>query len=54
MKLLLLAVLALTSCATTETTVTSPDGTVTRTITKSADPSALAAANAAVAIYATK
>jgi len=41
------------SCATSETTITAPDGTVTKTVTKAADASAInagatAAANAAL------
>lgn len=48
-----IAALWLTSCTTTETTVTSPDGTITRTKSSSIDPAtaqalANAAANAAL------
>lgn len=47
------AALWLTSCTTTETTVTAPDGTITRTKSSSVDPAtaqalANAAANAAL------
>lgn len=51
--LFMLAAVGLVGCATSETTITAPDGTVTKTITKAADASAInaganAAANAAL------
>lgn len=39
-----LAALCLTSCTSLETTVTAPDGTVTRTVAKGVDSGSVAAA----------
>ncbi len=42
----LAAVLSLASCVSSDTTVTAPDGTVTRTVTKGVDSDSVAAASA--------
>lgn len=51
------AVLSLVGCVSSETTVTAPDGTVTKTVTKGVDSDSVAAATAvatALAIHADK
>ena len=45
----LVAVLSLASCVSTETTVTSPDGTITKTVTKGVDSASVEAATAIAA-----
>ena len=46
----LIAIASLTGCVTTETTVTAPDGTVTRTKTSGPDAASVNAASAAVVV----
>ena len=44
--LALLIAIASIGCVSTETTVTAPDGTTTKTVTKGVDPASVAAATA--------